>query len=421
MGNAGVQAMIDTAMVIARRVPGVDHRFRVEHAGVTSPDQWRALADLGAVAVVQPGFVQHVGEQATGLRFDGHHWLAFAGLAEAGVRLAGSSDDPCAPSAPLWGTDLGVLRRTASGKEFEPEQSLPFATWLEAYTVGAAYAGGQEAERGSISPGKLADLVVLDRADTGARVLQTWKRGTARFESAAHGSDETRGLRCARPTPRQLGAPMKALVYGVAPEPTDAAPTGNPLLDALARTPMASGRRRRARAPPARLGRITPRLTGICGSDAKQVFMDWGRTSRDLPDNPMKDFFSLPQVLGHEVVADVVELGPEAKGLEVGDRVVLNPWLSCGPRGISPVCPACEIGDSQPVLELRRRADLAPGIHIGTSKDLPGGYADADARARLDAVQGPRLDARRARGVRRPVRGVAALDHPPPAANRAAR
>ena len=178
MGNAGVQAMIDTAAEIARRHPGADHRFRVEHAGVTSPAQWRALADLGAVAVVQPGFVQHVGEQSSGARFDDHHWLAFAGLAEAGVRLAGSSDDPCAPSSPTWGADLGVLRTTASGKEFEPEQSVPFTDWLAAYTVGAAYAGGQEHERGSITPGKLADLVVLDRADTGARVLQTYKRGT---------------------------------------------------------------------------------------------------------------------------------------------------------------------------------------------------------------------------------------------------
>ena len=121
--------------------------------------------------------MQHVGEQTSGVRFDEHHWLAFAGLAQAGVRLAGSSDDPCAPSAPMWGADLGVLRRTASGKEFEPEQAVPFGDWLDAYTIGAAYAGGQEHERGSLTPGKLADLVVLDHAGTGARVVQTWKRG----------------------------------------------------------------------------------------------------------------------------------------------------------------------------------------------------------------------------------------------------
>ena len=81
----------------------------------------------------------------------------------------------------------------------------------------------------------------------------------------------------------------------------------------------------------------------------------------------MKAFFSLPQVLGHEVVADVVALGPEAEGLEVGDRVVLNPWLSCGPRGVTPLCPACEVGDFSLCYSFDV-GPIAPGIHIGTSK-----------------------------------------------------
>ena len=183
MGNAGVQAMIDTATAIARRDPGTDHRFRIEHAGVTSPEQWRALAGLGVVAVVQPGFVEHVGLNTSGFRFDHHHWLAFAGLAEAGVVLACSSDDPCAPVPPIWGAARGELRRTSAGTDFAPEQSVPFTDWLAAYTTGAAYAGGQEAERGSLSPGKLADLVVLDRTDVEARVLQTWKRGDLVFSA----------------------------------------------------------------------------------------------------------------------------------------------------------------------------------------------------------------------------------------------
>lgn len=169
---------------------------------------------------------------------------------------------------------------------------------------------------------------------------------------------------------------MKALVYGVAPAPTDAAPTGNPLLDALAHTPMGLVEVEDPPLPRPDWVRIKPRLTGICGSDAKQVFMDWGSaTSKDLPMNPMIDFSSFPQVLGHEVVADVVEVGPEAQGLAVGDRVVLNPWLSCAPRGITPLCPACEIGDLSLCWHFTDGA-LAPGIHIGTSKDLPGGYAN---------------------------------------------
>jgi threonine dehydrogenase-like Zn-dependent dehydrogenase len=117
-----------------------------------------------------------------------------------------------------------------------------------------------------------------------------------------------------------------------------------------------------------------PRLTGICGSDSKQVFMDFGDESRSN-DNPMKGFFSLPQVLGHEVVADVVALGPQASGVEVGDRVVLNPWLSCVPRGVRPICAACERGDYSLCTSFGI-GPISPGIHTGTSKDASGGYAE---------------------------------------------
>ena len=138
---------------------------------------------------------------------------------------------------------------------------------------------------------------------------------------------------------------VQALVFGVAPEqPRDADPAldDNPLLRGLAATPM----RLMEVDDPTFLGPdwvvTRPRLAGICGSDAKQVFMDWGEVTAD---NPMSAFFSLPQVLGHEVVAEVVALGPEARGVDVGERVVLNPWLSCAPRGIDPPCPACTAGD----------------------------------------------------------------------------
>ncbi len=89
--------------------------------------------------------------------------------------------------------------------------------------------------------------------------------------------------------------------------------------------------------------------------------MDWGEVRS--PDNPMKAFFSLPQVLGHEVVADVVALGPEAEGLDVGDRVVLNPWLSCAPRGVDAGVPGLRARRLQPLRVVRRRADRAGHPH----------------------------------------------------------
>ena len=177
IGNVGVEATLGAFAAVRRRLGDDDHRFRLEHAGVTSADQWRSLASLGTVAVVQPGFVEHVGIQSGGVRFDDHHWLAFAGLAQAGVTLAGSSDDPCAPAAPLWGAALGASRTTSTGIRFEPDQAVPFDDWLEAYTAGAAYAGGQEQERGRLAPGLRADLVVLDLASEPAEVVETWIGG----------------------------------------------------------------------------------------------------------------------------------------------------------------------------------------------------------------------------------------------------
>src|SRR5271165_7409092 len=95
------------------------------------------------------------------------------------------------------------------------------------------------------------------------------------------------------------------------------------------------------------------------------------RFSRDWS----SDVCSSDLVLGHEVVAEVAELGPAAEGLDIGQRVVLNPWLSCRPRGIDPICPSCEAGDLSLCWHFTE-GDLAPGIHTGTSADAPGGWAD---------------------------------------------
>ena len=136
---------------------------------------------------------------------------------------------------------------------------------------------------------------------------------------------------------------MRALVYGTRPEPWEPPPDAgdNRLLRGLAAAPCAL--RDLPDAEPLRPDWLVvrPRLTGICGSDAKQVLGDFEGDT----DSALSALCSFPQVMGHEVVADVVALGPEAGGFDVGDRVVLNPWLACAARGVSPVCPACEAGD----------------------------------------------------------------------------
>jgi threonine dehydrogenase-like Zn-dependent dehydrogenase len=113
--------------------------------------------------------------------------------------------------------------------------------------------------------------------------------------------------------------------------------------------------------------RIRTSLCGLCGSDYKQVFLN-GAT-----DNPMTAVISFPQVLGHEVVGVIEEVGPDVRERQVGERVVLNPWLSCAPRGLEP-CRWCQTGDYAQC-ESFTRGRLEPGIHTGNSRDATGGFA----------------------------------------------
>jgi threonine dehydrogenase-like Zn-dependent dehydrogenase len=112
---------------------------------------------------------------------------------------------------------------------------------------------------------------------------------------------------------------------------------------------------------------LRTRLCGVCGSDTKQVYLNGSF------DNPMTAWISFPQVLGHEVVATVERVGAGAGRRRTGERVVLNPWLSCATRGLAP-CEWCERGDLAQCLNFRG-GHLAPGIHHGNSRQATGGFA----------------------------------------------
>ena len=101
-------------------------------------------------------------------------------------------------------------------------------------------------------------------------------------------------------------------------------------------------------------------VSGVCGSDAKEIFLH-GRL-----DNPLTAMLSFPHVLGHEAVA---------RRSDTGQRVVLNPWLSCVPRGIDPVCPACAEG-RYPWCRNFRHGVVPPAIHIGNCAATSGAHAE---------------------------------------------
>ncbi len=106
--------------------------------------------------------------------------------------------------------------------------------------------------------------------------------------------------------------------------------------------------------------RVETTFSGLCGSDVKQILLNGSR------DNPLTALVSFPHVLGHEVVG---------RRTDTGERVVLNPWLSCTPRGIDPPCPACRAG-RYPWCRNFRSGDLPVSIHLGNCAAAAGAHAE---------------------------------------------
>jgi threonine dehydrogenase-like Zn-dependent dehydrogenase len=210
---------------------------------------------------------------------------------------------------------------------------------------------------------------------------------------------------------------MKALVFGAPPDEQEVRPTPEDELEVmLAGIPFGLHDIDDARLVRPDWVVTRPIISGICGSDAKLVLGDFN--TGDI-DNPMAAFASLPHVPGHEVVAEVVALGPEARGLDVGQRVVLNPWLTCGPRGITPPCPPCQAGDLSLCWSFTK-GDLGPGVHVGVITGAPGAWAEQLAAHDSMLIPVPDGISNEAAVLADPfsVSFHAIVRHPPPASGR---
>jgi predicted amidohydrolase YtcJ len=152
---------------------GSDNRHHIAHLQVVHPDDVPRFAELGVTANMQALWAAHepqmdeltipfIGPDRTARQY------VFGDLLRSGARLAAGSDWAVSSANPLRACHVAVNRslQGASGAEAEPflpGQSLDLAEALAAYTIGSAYVNHLDDETGSIEPGKLADLVVLDR------------------------------------------------------------------------------------------------------------------------------------------------------------------------------------------------------------------------------------------------------------------
>ncbi|MBM4431151.1 MAG: amidohydrolase family protein, partial [Chloroflexi bacterium] len=166
VGDAAVDLTLDAYEAAMNANPRPDPRHRIEHCVLTTPQATRRIKDLGVVVSTQPQFVrlggnhipQIVGEQRAARAMVTREWL------DSGVALALGSDAPTSPWILPQVTLAGAVTRIGlDDTRFHPEQAMTAREALHAHTMGAAYAGFEEKTKGSIEPGKLADLVVWSR------------------------------------------------------------------------------------------------------------------------------------------------------------------------------------------------------------------------------------------------------------------
>lgn len=169
IGDRAVRAALNGIEATLRQIAQTGstpvRRFRLEHVQLAAPEDLQRMARLGVVGSVQP--FHAVVDRFSAERFWGaRHKRAYAyqTMRQLGIPLALGSDVPVDTADPLRILHAAIVRRDDRKPELAPwlpDQVLTLQEALYAYTMGAAYAGGQEAHQGSLAPGKLADLVVL--------------------------------------------------------------------------------------------------------------------------------------------------------------------------------------------------------------------------------------------------------------------
>jgi predicted amidohydrolase YtcJ len=166
IGDQGISMILDLYSEVETAHRPADRRFRIEHAQHMAAKDFDRFAKLHVIASVQPYHAIDDGRWAE--KRIGHdrasRTYAFRTFLDHGVRLALGTDWNVAPLNPMVTVYAAVARATLDGKNpngWFPEQKLTLPEALEAYTMGSAYAEFQENEKGSITPGKLADMVLL--------------------------------------------------------------------------------------------------------------------------------------------------------------------------------------------------------------------------------------------------------------------
>ena len=178
VGDKAIEQTLNAMARAQAEFPREGLRHRIEHCAILPPDLQRRVQAQGIVPAMQPaffwefgdGYIANYGQQRADTMFP------VKSMVELGVRVAGSSDAPVTTQAPLLGIEQALTRATMDGQVCGLAERVDLTTAIRLHTINGVYASFEEEIKGSIEPGKLADLVLL--AEDLARVPAEQIRNT---------------------------------------------------------------------------------------------------------------------------------------------------------------------------------------------------------------------------------------------------
>jgi predicted amidohydrolase YtcJ len=186
-GDKAISEVIDAIELAQDHTPGARVNHRIEHCSIVDNALLKRIQAAGITPVPFSGAIRQHGDQL--IDYYGAdtaaNILPHRAFLDAGITIAGSSDYPTSPVAPLAGIESMVTRATRDGRVIGPKQRINLVEALHIYTAGSAYACGEEGRKGQIRSGQLADFIVLDTdildanptTISQAQVLSTWIGG----------------------------------------------------------------------------------------------------------------------------------------------------------------------------------------------------------------------------------------------------
>jgi len=165
IGDRGIDIALDCIEKAQKKKPVADMRHRLEHITLCTPKQLKRIKELGVIPSSSIGANYRFGDQiAENFGPERSRWIyPQKSLKDMGIIAGGNSDFPVVASDPFEQMYAAVTRKTVNGNLIAPEEAIDIMDAIRVYTYNGAYLSKDEDKLGSIEPGKLADLIVLDR------------------------------------------------------------------------------------------------------------------------------------------------------------------------------------------------------------------------------------------------------------------